>query len=239
MLLRYPRSLYAGVAVVMTAAYVVLAFVLGDMVLESFNGISILPWAFVSFLGGLTAGVTAFLVLKRVKSDKNAISHTTPRSKLGIGIADFLVRYFTVALLPFCLVFFGAVLTQTIVHHRGLLLLGVVPSSLLFLAAMALIGEIIALLVDLEILAVLVSFVVGTILSLYATSLHASVSNWETVNPAAFIFAAICFAIALAGKCVGDWLRITTHVTLSRLIQGVVLVVFFAVFYSLSSSSSD
>lgn len=230
MLRRYPWKAYASAAAVLAVAYFTIAFLLRADIAEGFNTVSLLPWIFAIFASGPAAAGAAILTLRHHRADKNAITRTSPRSRITIGCADWLMRYLALAVIPFALCYTCALIYSTISTNRGLLDLGHIVPALLFQAFIILMGELIArMLAGKELVAILLVFVIGVFLGQYSTYGGSGQNNWEQANPELYSFVLALLALALLARLLVD-LPHHRHWA-QRILLGITSAAFIAMFY--------
>ncbi|MFP7696942.1 hypothetical protein [Trueperella sp. LYQ143] len=228
---RYPRRTYALASLAMIVACLVFMFALKDRILDSYNGVTPLLWIFITFISGPISGISAALTITHLRADENAISNTTPRSWIALKLCDLLVRYTTLALMPFCLAYLLALAASSITTHRGLLDLGYIPSALLFTAIPVIVGEIIATIISIQLIAVLASLILGTFLGIYATNAVSTINNCDTWNPAIYRLIIPCLTIGILTLLIGYIYHFTSHPKTTFSLQLALSAALFIVFF--------
>ncbi|WP_311777278.1 hypothetical protein [Trueperella abortisuis] len=230
--LRYPLRAYLVSFFAAAAAYLLIAFAMRDRIFEAYNTVTLLPWIYVTFLGGITAAASAFLTRSHAEADENAISLTSPRSRIALNAADFIVQYATLAVMPFALSFTATLLASMLVSNRGYLDPSYIPSALALLGALVLIGQTLGLLIPHRILCVLAAFIAGQFLGLY-TNTTRIINNWDSANPQVWAFIVPILLLALAAR--SSFESFSAHrIWMSRAAVATCLVAFFVAFYFLS-----
>ncbi|MDD7385318.1 MAG: hypothetical protein PUG30_07060 [Actinomycetaceae bacterium] len=189
--------MYGVALLVMTVFYFIFDVLFKNTILESYNGVTELPWDYVTFLGGLTAAGSAVFFLMHQRADAHAISNTTPRSTLAIGILDALASYVVLVLVPFTASYGVALAASALSTNRGYLDFSFALSALFFGATYVLVGEIVASIISTPVLAIVVAFVVGTVLGLYAVGGGGGIDNSFVFNPRIYALVSVSFGVAL------------------------------------------
>lgn len=221
-------------ATALAACYLALSVILREQISTSYNLVSTLPWIQVSTLGGVIVAASTIINVRRREEAQEALWRTTPRSIPILRVIDSITIYVSVIFVPLTSVYALTFAYSAVASNQGHLDFGFLLSALVFGAVLVLIGESVAALISIRLVAVLVGFVLGVVVGNYATVPEGALNNWDSFDSQNYLSTIPWIIILLFLKVMidreeGQPRRLSSSIAIST-----ILVIAFVGFYLLS-----